>query len=70
MKITDKLRAVLGHYAQIQSPTPQQDAAFDLLWKWLWLSATVYGHTNCLHDFRVQGARSRYALARRLKLAA
>jgi len=60
MNINDNLRNILTRYSQIAHPTPRQHAAFELLFNWLWLSATVYGRTDCFGDFRIQGARRRY----------
>ena len=60
MTITDNLRNILTRYSQIAHPTPRQHAAFEFLWNWLWLSATVYGRTDCFGDFRIRSARTRY----------
>jgi hypothetical protein len=61
MTTTNRLRNILTRYSQIAHPTPRQHAAFEFLWNWLWLSATVYGRTDCFGDFRIRRARLRYA---------
>lgn len=66
MTIYDRLRNLLTLYASIPAPTVRQDAAFDFAWKQLWLSATQYGRMAYL-DFRIQSARSRYLIARKLE---